>query len=144
MAAFTFTNFVTLLVLTATLLAVAESNRNLPNYNQKSRQIIVGGDQKWRFGFNYTNWAIKQVFKYDPPSNGTFPHNVYLLRNYQSFLNCDLKKAKKVADVTQGGGKGFKYVMKKQKPFYFACGVGNGLHCKVGLMKFSVIPLARC
>lgn len=72
MVAFTFTNLVTLLVLTATLLAVAESNRNLPNYNQKSRQIIVGGDQKWRFGFNYTNWAIKQGPFYVNDTLGTY------------------------------------------------------------------------
>ncbi|XP_074331222.1 uncharacterized protein LOC141668304 [Apium graveolens] len=144
---------VTLLILSATLLVVVNANRNFPNEKQKSRKIIVGGDQKWRFGFNYTNWAIKEgpffvndtlVFKFDPPSNTTSPHSVYLLRNYQSFVNCDLKKAKKVADVTQGGGNGFKYVMKKQKPYYFACGVGNGFHCKIGLMKFTVIPLPSC
>lgn len=59
--AFRYTNLVTLLVLTATLLAVGEANRNFPNEKPKSRTIIVGGDQKWHFGFNYTNWAIKQA-----------------------------------------------------------------------------------
>ena len=30
-----------------------------PNVRQRSRRIVVGDDQKWQFGFNYTNWAIK-------------------------------------------------------------------------------------
>lgn len=83
------------------------------------------------------------VFKYDPPSNTTFPHSVYLLRNYRSFMNCDLRRAKKLASVTQGGGTGFELVLKNWKPYYLACGERNGFHCKVGLMKFSVFPLIR-
>lgn len=83
------------------------------------------------------------VFKFDPPSNTTFPHSVYLLRNYRSFVNCDLRRAKKVAEVTQGGGKGFEFVLKRWQPYYFACGERNGFHCNVGLMKFAVMPLFR-
>lgn len=49
-----------------------------------------------------------------------------------------------VANVTQGGGKGFKFVMKKWQPYFFACGERAGFHCKVGLMKFAVFPLPRC
>ncbi|KAL0376110.1 UNVERIFIED_CONTAM: hypothetical protein Scaly_0728600 [Sesamum calycinum] len=79
-----------------------------------SRRIIVGGsDQNWRFGFNYSDWAIKNapfylndtlVFKYDPPNDTTFPHSVYLLPNFWSFQNCDLKRAKKIGEVSDGGG----------------------------------------
>lgn len=123
-----------------------------PNVPPSSRRFVVGDDQKWHFGFNYTNWAIKNgpfylndtlVFKYDPPSNTTYPHSVYLLRNYQSFMNCDLRRAKRLASVTQGGGNGFELVLKNKKPYYLACGEHNGIHCKDGLMKFSVIPLIR-
>ncbi|KAF5191623.1 Cupredoxin superfamily protein [Thalictrum thalictroides] len=114
---------------------------------------VVGGTENWRFGFNYTNWAIQNspmylndalVFKFDPPNSTTFPHSVYLLRDFQSFLACNLTGAKMVADVTNGGGNGFKFVMKKWQPYYFACGEHDGLHCKIGLMKFAVFPLPRC
>ncbi|KAK1358799.1 Phytocyanin domain-containing protein [Heracleum sosnowskyi] len=122
-----------------------------PNVPQP-RRVVVGDDEKWHFGFNYTDWAIKNgpfylndtlVFKYDPPSNTTFPHSVYQLRNYRSFQNCDLRRAKRLASVTQGGGNGFELVLKNWKPYYFACGEREGFHCKVGLMKFSVMPLIR-
>ncbi|PPD75416.1 hypothetical protein GOBAR_DD27653 [Gossypium barbadense] len=84
------------------------------------------------------------VFKYDPPSNTTFPHSVYLLPHLKSFLNCDLRKAKMIANPTQGSGNGFEFVLKKWKPYYFACGERNGFHCKVGLMKFAIVsPLRR-
>lgn len=86
---------------------------------------------------------VLAVFKYDPPSNTTHAHSVYLLRNYGSFANCDLRRAKRLASVTQGAGTGFELVLKNRKPYYLACGESNGFHCKVGLMKFSVIPLIR-
>ncbi|WOG84654.1 hypothetical protein DCAR_0103838 [Daucus carota subsp. sativus] len=122
------------------------------NIPQCSGKIIVGGDQKWQFGFNYTDWAIKTgpfylndtlVFQYDPPSNHTFPHSVYLLPDYQSFINCDLTSATELATVTQGGANGYELVLKNWKPYYLACGERNGFHCSVGLMKFSVMPLIR-
>ncbi|PIA46446.1 hypothetical protein AQUCO_01500173v1 [Aquilegia coerulea] len=118
-----------------------------------AKTIVVGGTENWHFGFNYTNWAFQNspmylndalVFKYDPPNGTTFPHNVYLLRDFRSFLDCDFRKAKMVANVTHGGGKGFKFVMKKWRPYYFACGEGAGFHCKTGMMKFAVFPLPRC
>ncbi|CAI9781890.1 unnamed protein product [Fraxinus pennsylvanica] len=83
------------------------------NADQTSKRIIVGGSENWHFGFNYTDWAIRNgpfylndtlVFKFDPPNNTTFPHSVYLLPNFWSFQNCDLRRAQKIAQVTQGGG----------------------------------------
>ncbi|KAK4424182.1 hypothetical protein Salat_1611600 [Sesamum alatum] len=118
-----------------------------------SRRIIVGGsDHNWRFGFNYTDWAIKNapfylndtlVFKYDPPNDTTFSHSVYLLPDFWSFQNCDLKRARKIGEVSDGSGDGFEFVLKRWQPHYFACGERDGFHCKVGLMKFSVWPLMR-
>lgn len=81
------------------------------------------------------------VFKYDPPNDTTFPHSVYLLRDFRSFRNCDLRRAKKIGDVNEGGGDGFRFVLKRWQPYYFACGQRDGIHCKVGLMKFAVWPL---
>ncbi|XP_010942690.1 uncharacterized protein [Elaeis guineensis] len=116
-------------------------------------RIVVGDSQHWRFGFNYTDWALKKapfyqhdtlVFMYDPPSNTTFPHSVYLMKNLRSYLACDFKKAKLVGNVMQGGGNGLRFVLKKRKPHYFACGESNGVHCKFGLMKFSVLPIRSC
>lgn len=112
-----------------------------------SARTIVGGDQHWHFGFNYTDWARKTapfflndtlVFMYDPPNSTTFPHSVYLLPNLQSFQTCNLKRAKLMASVVQGAGQGFEVALMKRKPYYFACGERGGLHCNTGLMKFSV------
>ncbi|XP_022853657.1 uncharacterized protein LOC111375099 [Olea europaea var. sylvestris] len=120
--------------------------------DQTSKRIIVGGSENWRFGFNYTDWAIKNgpfylndtlVFKFDPPNDTTFPHSVYLLPNLWSFQNCDLRRAQKIAHVTQGAGEGFEFVLKRWQPYYFACGERNGFHCKNGMMKFAVWPYFR-
>ncbi|KAJ0981471.1 hypothetical protein J5N97_009726 [Dioscorea zingiberensis] len=113
-------------------------------------KIIVGDSNHWQFGFNYTDWALKKapfyqhdslVFMYEAPSNTTPPHSVYLLKNLKSFLGCDLKGAKLVGNVVQGGGPGFEFVLKKRKPHYFACGEHGGVHCSLGLMKFPVFPI---
>ncbi|XP_059644116.1 uncharacterized protein LOC132285900 [Cornus florida] len=124
------------------------------NTSADSKRIVVGGSEKWHYGFNYSDWAIKNapfylndtlVFKFDPPNGGptSFPHSVYLLPNFWSFLNCDLRRAKRVASPTQGGGEGFEFVLKKWQPHYFACGERDGLHCKNGTMKFAVFPFIR-
>ncbi|KAL8553320.1 hypothetical protein ACS0TY_001841 [Phlomoides rotata] len=122
------------------------------NATQRSNKIVVGGSENWHFGFNYTDWAIKNgpiflndalVFKYDPPNDTTFPHSVYLLPDFWSFQKCDLRRAKKIGEVNQGGGEGFEFVLKRWQPHYFACGERNGFHCKVGLMKFAAWPLIR-
>ncbi|KAL4304536.1 hypothetical protein GQ457_10G021050 [Hibiscus cannabinus] len=116
------------------------------------QKIIVGGAENWHFGFNYSDWAFQNapfyfndtlVFKYDPPSNGTFPHSVYLFPDRWSYMNCNLKRAKMIANATQGGGDGFEFVLNKWRPFYFACGEHDGIHCKLGGMKFMVAPLFR-
>lgn len=84
---------------------------------------------------------VVAVFKYDPPNVTTFPHSVYLLKDFRSFMTCNLKRATLVGNVVQGGGTGFEFVLKESKPYYFACGEHSGIHCKVGLMKFFVWPL---
>ncbi|GLT37000.1 hypothetical protein SLA2020_113440 [Shorea laevis] len=123
-----------------------------PNRTDNSKKIIVGGSDNWHFGVNYTDWAFKNapfyfndtlVFKYDSP-NVTFSHSVYLLPNLWSFINCDFSQAKMVANITEGRGNGFEFVLKQWRPHYFACGEGpNRFHCKNGNMKFFVMPLLR-
>ncbi|KAF5468324.1 hypothetical protein F2P56_012483 [Juglans regia] len=117
----------------------------------EAETIVVGGSKGWSFGFNYTDWAIKNspfyindklVFKYAAPSN-TSSHNVYLLPNLWSYINCDFRKARIVADAKQGSGKGFEFVLKQWRPYYFACAVNNGVHCSQGQMKFFAIPWPR-
>ncbi|XP_055809213.1 uncharacterized protein LOC129877709 [Solanum dulcamara] len=83
------------------------------------------------------------VFKYDPPNvNGTgIAHSVYSFPNYWSFSKCDFRRAKRIADSSQGAGEGFEFVLKKMQTYYFACGEHQGIHCKTGNMKFSVMPL---
>lgn len=81
---------------------------------------------------------------YDAPNSTTFPHDVYQMKNLRRFLACDLRNATLLANVVQGVGSGFEYVLRKRKPHYFVCAERNGFHCTVGLMKFSVLPLKRC
>ncbi|XP_038902031.1 extensin-3-like [Benincasa hispida] len=119
---------------------------------QSPRKIIVGGSKQWQLGFDYNDWALKNgpfyvndilVFKYDPPNTSTPPHSVYQLPNMRSFANCDLGKGKMVANITQGSRDGFEFVLKDQNPYYFACGEGNGFHCKLGSMKFTLTPIVK-
>ncbi|KAK8568149.1 hypothetical protein V6N13_106083 [Hibiscus sabdariffa] len=143
-----------LVLVAASMVGVSLANKEWGshphNHTTSPKRVIVGGSENWHFGVNYTDWSLKNapfylndtlVFKYDPPSNTTFPHSVYLLPNLKSFLNCDLRRAKVIANPTQGSGNGFEFVLKKRKPYYLACGERNGFHCKVGLMKFAVVPM---
>ncbi|CAI9104376.1 OLC1v1003034C1 [Oldenlandia corymbosa var. corymbosa] len=153
---------VVLVVFMFAMISTAMANKNPDNWNYnwpwyphntnatQPKKVVVGGSENWHFGFNYTDWALKNgpfyigdslVFKYDPPNGTTFPHSVYLLPNYWSFLKCDLRWAKKIADVNQGGGGGFEFVLKRWQPYYFACGEKAGFHCRNGTMKFPVMPL---
>ncbi|KAE8690610.1 armadillo repeat-containing protein 6-like [Hibiscus syriacus] len=170
---FTFTYRLMLLLAAACMLGVSHANKDWGspksnytgwgwrwnsttqhplNETQGPQKIIVGGPQNWHFGFNYSHWAFQNapfyfndtlVFKYDPPSNNTFPHSVYLFPDRWSYLNCNLKRAKMIANATQGDGDGFEFVLDKWSSFYFACGEHNGIHCKAGGMKFMVVPLFR-
>ncbi|EXC17379.1 hypothetical protein L484_027571 [Morus notabilis] len=126
-----------------------------PNKTQEvlPSKILVGGSENWRFNFSYTDWAFKHgpfylndtlVFKYDPPADSnSHPHNVYLLPDLKSYVNCNLSNAKQIANETQGSGEGFEFVLDKWQPYYFACGASNGFHCSVGRMKFYVMPMLR-
>ncbi|KAF3645670.1 hypothetical protein P3S67_019890 [Capsicum chacoense] len=129
------------------------NGNNHPNATQTSNKFNVGGTENWRYGFDYMDWARKNgpffvndtlVFKYDPPNpNGGFPHSVYLLPNYSSFIKCDFKRAKRIADPNQGAGEGFEFVLKKTQHYFFACGEHEGIHCNNGTMKFVVMPIKR-
>nr|WAU86944.1 birch protein [Betula platyphylla] len=160
MGGFTFAHSLIFLIVAASTLSVCTANKEWqfssrqPKKTQGPNKIIVGGSEGWRFNFSYTAWARKNVpfyvndtlvFKYDPPTadNTTIPHSVYLLPNLRSFVKCNLTGAQMLADVTQGGGDGFEFVLKSWKPHYFACGQHDGIHCSVGQMKFFVMPMLR-
>ncbi|KAJ8450817.1 hypothetical protein Cgig2_032442 [Carnegiea gigantea] len=122
------------------------------NRTRGPSRIVVGGSNNWNFGFNYTDWALKNgpfylnnvlVFKYQPPVKGSPGHSVYLLPDFSSYLKCDLSRAKRIASPTQGGGKGFEFKLTKWRPHYFACGEHNDIHCNLGMMKFFVMPIFR-
>ncbi|OAY25433.1 uncharacterized protein LOC110605577 [Manihot esculenta] len=155
-----------ILVLFASILGVGIANKDWqlggwgpkrgyhrPGHKDTPQKIIVGGSANWTFGFNYSVWAFKSgpffvndtlVFKYDPPSETNIhPHSVYLLPDMWSFINCNLTRGVKIANETQGAGKGFEFVLKEWKPYYFACGASDGYHCNVGRMKFFVLPYLR-
>ncbi|KAL3645549.1 hypothetical protein CASFOL_010729 [Castilleja foliolosa] len=125
-----------------------------------SKTITVGGlENNWRYGFNYSDWANNHgpfyfndtlVFKYDAPNETQpFQHSVYLFKDLRSYQNCDLKRATKIADVKDGEGEGFKFVLTwkmkwPQQPwYYFACGEHDGAHCNDGGMKFAVLPISH-
>nr|GMD09900.1 uncharacterized protein LOC109164666 [Ipomoea batatas] len=123
-----------------------------PNTTHTSNEITVGGPAHWQFGVNYIDWTVKNgpffvndtlVFKFDAPNATTHAHSVVLLPNLRAWMKCDVSKGKKLATPTQGGGEGFKYVLKKWQPYYFACGEKEGFHCNNGTMKFAVMPMMR-
>ncbi|XP_059635590.1 uncharacterized protein LOC132277758 [Cornus florida] len=140
--AFSYAKFLVLLAAAASMLAAGQA-----------ATVVVGGSEHWRYGFNYTDWALqhgpfyqndKLVFKYDPPSGNSPPHTVYLLPSMGSFINCDFRSAQLLANVTQGSGDGFGFVLTNNwRPLYFACGEEDGKNCKEGLMKFFAVPLPR-
>ncbi|XP_030540091.1 uncharacterized protein LOC115747905 [Rhodamnia argentea] len=121
------------LLMMATTMAIAEA-----------RTIIVGGSENWRYGYNYTDWALKNspfffndklVFKYGPP------HNVYLLPNLYSYLKCDFRGATLLAGPSNGAGNGFEVVLNQYRLYYFAS--SSNKDCSNGLMKFFAFPLPR-
>ncbi|KAE8690609.1 Cytochrome P450-like protein [Hibiscus syriacus] len=130
------------------------TNQHPLNETQGPQKIIVGGPQNWHFGFNYSHWAFQNAPFYFNDTLGHVQvrstgqqhvpsHSVYLFPDRWSYLNCNLKRGKMIANATQGGGDGFEFVLHKWSPFYFACGEHNGIHCKAGGMKFMVVPLFR-
>lgn len=68
-----------LLVVATSIFAIAAANKNFssnwnhtatgiwgykPNNNMTQSSntfVVVGGSENWRFGFNYTDWAIKNA-----------------------------------------------------------------------------------
>ncbi|CAN1133524.1 hypothetical protein LINPERPRIM_LOCUS16633 [Linum perenne] len=170
MATNALTNAMFMILLSAAALGIASANKDWgygnygggwgggggsPRHRRPSehipRKIVVGGNQTWAFGFDYTNWAMRNgpffvndtlVFKYKMPAdNSTRPHSVYQLPDLRSFLKCDVSKGKKLANWTDGGGEGFEFTMDKWQPYFFACGEASGIHCNLGRMKFFVVPL---
>ncbi|TXG64373.1 hypothetical protein EZV62_011367 [Acer yangbiense] len=99
-------------------------------YKNEPNKIIVGGSDHWRYGFNYSAWASQNAPFY---INDVLGH----------YMACDLSRAKLIANTTQGGGEGFKFVLNRWQPYYFVCGEHGNLHCKDGGMKFFVMPMLR-
>ncbi|BAF19061.1 blue copper protein 1b [Oryza sativa Japonica Group] len=115
----------------------------------RAERFVVGDAARWTWGYNYTDWVIKKgpffqndslVFMYDPPNATTHAHSVYMMRNAADYQSCNLKAAKLVANVMQGAGSGYEFVLRKRKPHYFVCGERGGIHCTMGQMKFIVKP----
>lgn len=93
--------FLVVVVVAAATLAVAAANKewstaagnwnhsggNLwgyrhPNATQAaSKRIVVGGSENWRFGFNYTNWAITNApfFLNDTLGNSLIVVNILVI-----------------------------------------------------------------
>ncbi|XP_011083801.1 uncharacterized protein LOC105166225 [Sesamum indicum] len=114
--------------------------------------VVVGGSEGWRYGYNYTDWALKHgpfyindtlVFKYGPPSKESRPHSVYLLPNLYSYATCDFSNARLLSNLNEADGNAFSYVLNQWRPQYLASGEGDGSDCKEGLMKFFAVPLPR-
>lgn len=81
------------------------------------------------------------MFKYDPPNGTNIPHNVVLFNNIHDYDACNINKSTLLANVTQGAGEGFRIRLLNLTPYYFACGIHEGFHCRNGTMKFTVITL---
>lgn len=118
-----------------------------------AKVIPVGGEGVgWLYGFKYAEWASKAgpfhvndtlVFEFSPAGSNSIPHSVYLLKNTMHYDNCIIEGGLFLADSTTANKKSHRYYFKLRKAhrYYFACGVGNGTHCNLGLMKFGVTVL---
>jgi len=105
----------TLLVLTTSMFTVTMANKDWPsfgNFNytdwwsrfgnhhhqinkteQQPKKIIVGGSQNWHFGYNYSDWAIKNGPFYLNDTLGKFLlTNLYMLEKslFYRFNICTL------------------------------------------------------
>ncbi|KAK1555421.1 hypothetical protein Q3G72_026140 [Acer saccharum] len=105
----------------------------------QAKTVVVGGNEKWRSGFNYTEWAFqnnplyindKLVFKYEAPRESSSAVDLYWMPDLYSYMTCDFTRAKLLADATQGSGAGFTVALDQWRPYYFACGQSDGLYCK--------------
>ncbi|KAG6425212.1 hypothetical protein SASPL_115638 [Salvia splendens] len=118
--------------------------------------VVVGGSEGWRYGYNYTDWALKHgtfyindtiVFKHVAmnTSNESESHSVYLLPNLYSYVQCDFSRAQLLSNPSQvEESAGFSYQLTQWRPQYFASGEGDGsADCNKGLMKFVAVPLPR-
>ncbi|OAY85691.1 uncharacterized protein LOC109707554 [Ananas comosus] len=132
-------------------LAIASTllSMSVPLAARLNKEFVVGGDQHWRFGYNYSDWALRNfpfidddilVFKYDPPNGTNTPYNVMSFDNPDDYLSCNVGKAKVLANETQGADEGFKHRLPNTNIQYFASGINDGFQCKKGNMKFSVWP----
>uniref|UniRef100_J3MCE6 Phytocyanin domain-containing protein n=1 Tax=Oryza brachyantha TaxID=4533 RepID=J3MCE6_ORYBR len=135
--------------LVAAAAAVAVAMLVLVPEATRAERFIVGDAARWTWGYNYTDWVIKKgpffqndslVFMYDPPNATVHAHSVYMMRSAAAYQSCNLKAARLVANVMQGAGQGYEFVLKKRKPHYFVCGERGGIHCTMGQMKFIVKP----
>lgn len=83
------------------------------------------------------------VFKYDPPSESGYAYTVYTLPYLGNYVSCDFRRAKLLANETQGGGEGYEVELRQWRAYYFASDGGDGFHCKDGHLKFIVLPAPR-
>jgi hypothetical protein len=109
MGGFTFAQGLLILIVTASMLAVSTANKgwqfgfnnnwpykgghHQPKYRQAPNKIIVGGSEGWRFGFSYTNWALKNGPIYINDTLGELTFLIYVrlcesLKYYYSLLLC--------------------------------------------------------
>ncbi|XLR53216.1 hypothetical protein HN51_021440 [Arachis hypogaea] len=119
-------------------MAAAETNNNDEEWDAYAKFDLVGDCE-----IPLPPHSSILLYYEAPNATNPFQHSVYLFLNLWSFMNCDIKKAKRVAKVTQGGGEGFKSVLNKWQPYCFACDEKNGFHCNNGLMKFAIFPMIR-
>ncbi|CAD5318605.1 unnamed protein product [Arabidopsis thaliana] len=112
------------------------------------KKIIVGGLDGWKKGLDYKDWASKNapfyvndvlVFKYDKSAKRR--NNVYLFKDRWSYMNCDIKNARKIGSTRKGSEESFNFTLKKIQPYFFASGEHDGDYCRNHNMKFTIFPV---
>ncbi|KAL9840859.1 putative Phytocyanin domain, cupredoxin [Arabidopsis thaliana] len=116
--------------------------------NDNDVPIIVGGSDGWKKGLDYKDWASKNapfyvndvlVFKYDKSAKRR--NNVYLFKDRWSYMNCDIKNARKIGSTRKGSEESFNFTLKKIQPYFFASGEHDGDYCRNHNMKFTIFPV---
>ncbi|GKV04696.1 hypothetical protein SLEP1_g16816 [Rubroshorea leprosula] len=126
-----------ILLVIASLLAVTQGST-----------VTFGGPQHWRYGFNYTDWAIKNSPFYIQDTLGlalicSSMNTVQCLLAAESVQIYDLRLQSSglLANPTQGKGEGFAVVINQERPCYVASGEGDD--SENGMMKFFIAPVPR-
>ncbi|XP_076926996.1 early nodulin-like protein 20 [Bidens hawaiensis] len=103
---------------------------------------LVGGKQRWKPNFNYTNWSLKQTFYVGDWLYFVYDKHMFnvLEVNETSYGNCTDQGF--IFNITRGAGRDV-FELTQPKPYYFLASGGycyNGMKVAVNVVEFVQAP----